>query len=125
MADLKSDQKSIYLSTDSNGDGCLDRFRPNAQKYASWSQRLNVEIYVAYAEANGHATEALSNIRTVKAMSTELQGKRLLDHVRWHTRHFFSAVCGTLNPLQCTVFRTRLGFSSDPAMWSRRTFSLS
>lgn len=44
------------------------------QKYAKWSQRLNVEIYVAYAEANGHATEALSNIRTVKAMSTELQG---------------------------------------------------
>ncbi len=33
-----------------------------------------MEIYVAYAEANGHATEALSNIRTVKAMSTELQG---------------------------------------------------
>lgn len=44
------------------------------QRYAKWSQRLNVEIYVAYGEANGHATEALSNIRTVKAMSTELQG---------------------------------------------------
>lgn len=47
---------------------------PSSQKYAKWSQRLNVEIYVAYAEANGHATEALSNVRTVKAMSTELQG---------------------------------------------------
>lgn len=45
------------------------------QRYAKWSQRLNVEIYVAYGEANGHATEALSNIRTVKAMSTELQGR--------------------------------------------------
>lgn len=45
------------------------------QRYARWSQRLNVEIYVAYAEANGHATEALSNVRTVKAMSTEKQGK--------------------------------------------------
>ena len=33
-----------------------------------------MEIYVAYAEANGHATEALSNVRTVKAMSTEAQG---------------------------------------------------
>ncbi|CAN0033345.1 unnamed protein product, partial [Laminaria digitata] len=43
------------------------------QRYAVWSQKLNVEIYVAYAEANGHATEALSNVRTVKAMSTELQ----------------------------------------------------
>ena len=48
------------------------------QSYAKWSQRLNVEIYVAYGEANGHATEALSNIRTVKAMSTELQGS-----LRW------------------------------------------
>lgn len=47
-----------------------------AQRYAQWSQRLNVEIYVAYGEANGHATEALSNVRTVKAMSTELQGTR-------------------------------------------------
>ncbi|CAB1110551.1 ABC [Ectocarpus sp. CCAP 1310/34] len=43
------------------------------QRYAKWSQQLNVEIYVAYGEANGHATEALSNVRTVKAMSTELQ----------------------------------------------------
>lgn len=43
--------------------------------YAKWSQKLNIEIYVAYAEANGHATEALGNIRTVKAMSTELQGE--------------------------------------------------
>ena len=46
------------------------------QRYAMWSQKLNVEIYVAYGEANGHATEALSNVRTVKAMSTELQGDR-------------------------------------------------
>ncbi|CAM9638358.1 unnamed protein product, partial [Hapterophycus canaliculatus] len=43
------------------------------QRYAKWSRRLNVEIYVAYAEANGHATEALSNVRTVKAMSTEAE----------------------------------------------------
>lgn len=35
-----------------------------------------MEIYVAYAEANGHATEALSNVRTVKAMSTEHQGNK-------------------------------------------------
>lgn len=34
-----------------------------------------MDIYVAYAEANGYATEALSNIRTVKAMSTEVQGE--------------------------------------------------
>lgn len=36
---------------------------------------MNVDIYVAYAEANGIATEALGNIRTVKAMSTEVQGE--------------------------------------------------
>ena len=55
------------------------------QRYAVWSQKLNVDIYVAYAEANGHATEALSNVRTVKAMSTELQGDErplVVEHLR-------------------------------------------
>eukprot|EP00903_Cladosiphon_okamuranus_P007814 g7560.t1 len=43
------------------------------ERYAKWSQGLFMGIYAAYAESIGHATEALSNIRTVKAMSTELQ----------------------------------------------------
>ena len=41
------------------------------QVYAGWSQSLNRKIFSALAVANGFATEALSNIRTVKAFSTE------------------------------------------------------
>ena len=41
------------------------------QIYASWSQKLNRRIYAALGAANGYATEALANIRTVKAFSTE------------------------------------------------------
>lgn len=37
---------------------------------------MNVAIYVALAESSGYATEALGNVRTVKAMSTELQGTK-------------------------------------------------
>jgi len=42
------------------------------QIYASWSQKLNRRIYAALGAANGYATEALANIRTVKAFSTEI-----------------------------------------------------
>lgn len=70
---------SLCVCTHARVRACVRAFFPREfvfarQKYAKWSQRLNVEIYVAYAEANGHATEALGNIRTVKAMSTESQG---------------------------------------------------
>mmetsp|Transcript_50662 Transcript_50662/g.126127 ORF Transcript_50662/g.126127 Transcript_50662/m.126127 type:complete len:946 (+) Transcript_50662:91-2928(+) len=41
------------------------------QVYAAWSQGLNRQIYAALAHANGIATEALGNVRTIKAMSTE------------------------------------------------------
>ena len=41
------------------------------QVYAQWSQNLNRRIFAALGAANGLATETLSNIRTVKAMSTE------------------------------------------------------
>lgn len=41
------------------------------QAYAGWSRRLNREIYAALGEANSFATEALINVRTVKAFSTE------------------------------------------------------
>eukprot|EP00953_Heterococcus_sp_UTEX-ZZ885_P026057 14117-Heterococcus_DN1.PRE.1 len=41
------------------------------QAYASFSRKLNRDIYAALAEASGLATEALSNVRTVKAFSTE------------------------------------------------------
>ena len=39
--------------------------------YASWSQHLNRQIYHALAIADGYATEALGNIRTVKAFAAE------------------------------------------------------
>jgi ABC-type multidrug transport system fused ATPase/permease subunit len=39
--------------------------------YAVWSQRLNRQIYAALGEANSVAVEALGNIRTVRAFSTE------------------------------------------------------
>lgn len=41
------------------------------QVYARWSSHLNRQIFAALASANGFAVEALSNIRTVKAFSTE------------------------------------------------------
>lgn len=41
------------------------------QVYARWSSHLNRQIFAALASANGCAVEALSNIRTVKAFSTE------------------------------------------------------
>jgi hypothetical protein len=41
------------------------------QVYADWSKHLNRQIYGALAAANGYATEALGNIRTVKAFSNE------------------------------------------------------
>jgi ABC-type multidrug transport system fused ATPase/permease subunit len=41
------------------------------QVYAQWSSHLNRQIFSALATANGHAVEALSNIRTVKAFTTE------------------------------------------------------
>jgi len=41
------------------------------QVYAQWSQNLNRRIFAALGAANGLATETLTNVRTVKAMSTE------------------------------------------------------
>jgi len=42
-----------------------------AQLYAAWSRQLNRRIFGALAAANGIATEALGNIRTVKSFSAE------------------------------------------------------
>jgi len=39
--------------------------------YATWSRKLNRDIWQALGEANAHATEALANVRTVRAFSTE------------------------------------------------------
>lgn len=39
--------------------------------YAKWGRSLNRSIYCAYGEANSTATEAIHNIRTVRAFSTE------------------------------------------------------
>merc|ERR1719197_1478004 len=39
--------------------------------YATWSRKINREIYAALGEANGVAVEALGNIRTVRGFSTE------------------------------------------------------
>ena len=41
------------------------------QVYAQWSQNLNRRIFAALGTANSMATETLTNVRTVKAMSTE------------------------------------------------------
>lgn len=39
--------------------------------YAEWARGINRSIYAAYGEANSTATEAISNIRTVRGFSTE------------------------------------------------------
>eukprot|EP00928_Gymnodinium_smaydae_P006818 TRINITY_DN12428_c0_g1_i2.p1 TRINITY_DN12428_c0_g1~~TRINITY_DN12428_c0_g1_i2.p1 ORF type:complete len:921 (-),score=210.57 TRINITY_DN12428_c0_g1_i2:310-3072(-) len=39
--------------------------------YAHWARKVNRSIYAAYGEANSCATEAISNIRTVRGFSTE------------------------------------------------------
>jgi ABC-type multidrug transport system fused ATPase/permease subunit len=41
------------------------------QQYARWSSTLNKKIRTDLGDANGVATEAIVNIRTVKAFSTE------------------------------------------------------
>jgi len=41
------------------------------QMYATWSQSLNRKIFSALSAANGYATEAIGNIRTVKSVSAE------------------------------------------------------
>eukprot|EP00793_Prasinoderma_coloniale_P000967 PRCOL_00007057-RA len=41
------------------------------QRYAKWSQRLNREIFSKLGEASTVANDALGNIRTVRAFSTE------------------------------------------------------
>lgn len=42
------------------------------QVYARWSRQINREIWAAYGDANAKATQALKNIRTVRAFSQEL-----------------------------------------------------
>jgi hypothetical protein len=49
------------------------------QVYAGWSRSLNRRIYGALAAANGYATEALANIRTVKAFANEHQEQGRYD----------------------------------------------
>jgi len=39
--------------------------------YANWSRQLNREIWTSYGEASSFATQAISNIRTVRAFSRE------------------------------------------------------
>lgn len=39
--------------------------------YAKWARRVTRSIYCAYGEANSTATDAISNIRTVRGFSTE------------------------------------------------------
>lgn len=40
--------------------------------YAKWSRTINRDILAALADANSNATQAIGNIRTVRAFSTEL-----------------------------------------------------
>jgi ATP-binding cassette subfamily B protein len=41
------------------------------KSYASWAQRIYYDIFAALAQANSKAVQALANIRTVRAFSTE------------------------------------------------------
>lgn len=51
------------------------------QAYALWSRDQNRRILAHLGEANAAATEALANVRTVKAMATEdREAKRYADH---------------------------------------------
>ena len=42
------------------------------QEYAKWSRNVNRQIWDALAKANSIATEAFTNVRTVRAFSTEM-----------------------------------------------------
>lgn len=100
------------------------------QVYAKWSQRLNREIYVAYAEANGNATEALGNIRTVKAMSTELQGLSISVHVGQLSVVDFFSSCDLFvrdesrNRLPCCNFYTAFFHGFDASFLTRNRTSI-
>ena len=42
------------------------------ETYARWSSKINREIYQHYSDANSLATEAITNVRTVRGVSSEL-----------------------------------------------------
>ena len=44
--------------------------------YAEWSSKLNREIFSALGDSMANATEALSNIRTVRSFSAEALEER-------------------------------------------------
>ncbi|CAD2220478.1 ABC transporter transmembrane region 2/ABC transporter transmembrane region/ABC transporter, putative [Angomonas deanei] len=48
--------------------------------YAKWSARINRGVWDALAQANSTATEAFSNIRTVRSFSTEEHEKEKFTH---------------------------------------------
>jgi ATP-binding cassette subfamily B protein len=54
------------------------------QTYAKWSATVNKQIRTELGDANGAATEALVNIRTVKAFSTEQRELRIYE--RWNKK---------------------------------------
>eukprot|EP01105_Mastigella_eilhardi_P021886 TRINITY_DN5337_c0_g1_i3.p1 TRINITY_DN5337_c0_g1~~TRINITY_DN5337_c0_g1_i3.p1 ORF type:complete len:644 (-),score=147.08 TRINITY_DN5337_c0_g1_i3:896-2827(-) len=41
--------------------------------YANWSQQINKEIWAAWGDANSNAVQAITNVRTVRAFSTEFR----------------------------------------------------
>ena len=41
------------------------------ETYARWSSKINREIYQHYSDANSLATEAITNVRTVRGVSSE------------------------------------------------------
>ena len=56
------------------------------QLYASWSQALNRKIHAAIGIANGYATEAFSNVRTVKSFVTEEHEIRKFTELAYDVR---------------------------------------
>jgi ATP-binding cassette subfamily B protein len=58
------------------------------RSYAAWAQELYKHIYCSLGEANAVATQAIANVRTVRAFSTEdWELRRYEDNVRNVLRH--------------------------------------
>jgi ABC-type multidrug transport system fused ATPase/permease subunit len=84
--------------------------------YAKFSKSMNREIYAALGDANSAATEAMQNIRTVRAFSTEkgeIQRYRSAVNVALGKGVKVSAAGGPLPRLTCLPGEGRAGLGRD------------